>query len=76
MQLCVLFCAGEPGLMVSQIKRDFEYDGYKGNRDLSEKKTIRNVFKKGDMYFNTGDLLVLDDEYFVYFNDRIGDTFR
>ena len=62
--------------MVAQIKRDFEYDGYKGNQELSDKKILRNVFKDGDCYFNTGDLLVMDDEYFVYFSDRIGDTFR
>ena len=36
-------------------------------------KIIRNVFKKGDAYFNSGDLFTVD---FVYFADRIGDTFR
>ena len=63
-------------MMVSQIKRDFEFDGYKGNKELNEKKVLHNVFKQGDKYFNTGDMLVLDDEYFIYFSDRIGDTFR
>ena len=62
--------------MVSAIKRDFEFDGYKGNKELSEKKILRNVFKKGDVYFNSGDLLSMDDLYYVYFKDRIGDTFR
>ncbi len=37
---------------------------------------LRDVCKKGDTYFNTGDLLVTDSEYFLYFSDRIGDTFR
>ena len=62
--------------MVSQIKKDFEFDGYKGNDELSNKKILRDVFRRGDMYFHTGDLLVMDNDYFVYFNDRIGDTFR
>jgi acyl-coenzyme A synthetase/AMP-(fatty) acid ligase len=67
---------GEPGLMVVQIKKDFEFDGYKGNKELSEKKYIRDVSCKGDVYFNSGDLLTQDEDYNVYFTDRIGDTFR
>ncbi|TTP59343.1 Very long-chain acyl-CoA synthetase [Bagarius yarrelli] len=35
-----------------------------------------NVFEKGDVYFNTGDLMKVDTQGFVYFQDRIGDTFR
>ena len=53
-----------------------EYDGYQGKRELTEKKVVRNVFKQGDQYFNSGDLLLQDSQYFVYFSDRIGDTFR
>ena len=37
---------------------------------------FRNVVKEGDTYFNTGDLFTLGGEYDLYFNDRIGDTFR
>jgi len=37
---------------------------------------LKDVFKKGDMYFRTGDLLKVDQEGFYYFVDRIGDTFR
>ena len=67
---------GEPGLFVSKIKRDFEFDGYMGNTELSAKKIIRDVSSKGDVFFNTGDIMTLDKDYFVYFTDRIGDTFR
>lgn len=43
---------------------------------MSEKKLLRDVFKTGDVYFNTGDLMLQDHRDFVYFKDRIGDTFR
>lgn len=50
--------------------------GYVGNKKHTEKKLLCDVFKKGDVYFNTGDLMVQDHENFLYFCDRIGDTFR
>lgn len=34
------------------------------------------MFKEGDAYFNTGDLLVMDAYGYIYFKDRLGDTFR
>ena len=37
---------------------------------------LQDVLKKGDTYFNTGDLLLWDKDYYVYFIDRVGDTFR
>lgn len=43
---------------------------------MSEKKMLRNVFVDGDKYFNSGDLMYMDNDYFVYFQDRLGDTFR
>ncbi|CAH1796473.1 unnamed protein product [Owenia fusiformis] len=73
---CIRCKAGETGLMICKIKRDTEYDGYMGKPELTEKKIITDVFKKGDKYFNSGDLMSRDEEYFVYFKDRIGDTFR
>ena len=62
--------------MVSGIKKDMEFDGYVGKKELTGSKILRNVFKEGDAYFNSGDLLTVDEEHFVYFTDRIGDTFR
>ena len=35
-----------------------------------------DVLEKGDRYFRTGDLLRYDEDNFVWFVDRVGDTFR
>lgn len=37
---------------------------------------MTNVFKEGDFYFNSGDILVQDILGYYYFKDRTGDTFR
>jgi fatty-acyl-CoA synthase len=34
------------------------------------------VFKKGDAWFRTGDLMRKDERGYFYFVDRVGDTFR
>ena len=50
--------------------------GYKGAREMTEKKFIRNVKTVGDVYVNTGDLLKIDEDGNISFIDRLGDTFR
>ncbi|XP_037657858.1 long-chain fatty acid transport protein 6 [Choloepus didactylus] len=67
---------GEPGLLISRVTEKNPFLGYAGDKKHTEKKLLFDVFKKGDAYFNTGDLLVQDQENFFYFWDRIGDTFR
>jgi fatty-acyl-CoA synthase len=52
-----------------------EFEGYT-NRADSDKKMLRDVFKKGDVWFRTGDLMRRDGHGYFYFVDRIGDTFR
>uniref|UniRef100_A0A3Q1IMJ0 long-chain-fatty-acid--CoA ligase n=1 Tax=Anabas testudineus TaxID=64144 RepID=A0A3Q1IMJ0_ANATE len=74
--LCIEAARGETGLLVGKITRRSPFVGYAGNQQQTEKKRLRDVLKKGDLYFNTGDLLRFDHENFVYFQDRVGDTFR
>lgn len=52
------------------------FAGYHGNKEATEKKIARNVFKDNDAWFRTGDLLRMSKEGRYYFVDRIGDTFR
>ena len=37
---------------------------------------MTDVFRKGDRYFLSGDVLRMDEEGYLYFCDRTGDTFR
>lgn len=68
--------AGEAGLFVGKIGHRSPFSGYAKNKQQTEKKKLRDVFVKGDLYFNSGDLIRIDEEGFVFFQDRIGDTFR
>ncbi|KAJ8287283.1 hypothetical protein GJAV_G00049770 [Gymnothorax javanicus] len=73
---CVKADRGETGILVAMVTPISPFLGYAGNKSLSEKKLLRDVFREGDVYFNTGDLMLQDQHDFVYFRDRIGDTFR
>ncbi|XP_023840461.1 long-chain fatty acid transport protein 6 [Salvelinus sp. IW2-2015] len=73
---CVKANKGETGLLVAPVSVMNPFLGYAGNTLQSEKKLLRDVFNEGDVYFNTGDLMLQDHRDFVYFRDRIGDTFR
>ncbi len=77
--LCIECGADEAGELVGLIRNTDgsvgSFDGYT-SREATEKKILRGVFKDGDAYFRSGDLLKRDDDWFFYFVDRIGDTFR
>ncbi|XP_035508428.1 very long-chain acyl-CoA synthetase-like [Morone saxatilis] len=73
---CIEVPRGETGLLVAKIGERTPFSGYAKNKQQTEKKKLRDVFVKGDFYFNSGDLLKIDNEGFVFFQDRIGDTFR
>lgn len=76
--LCIPCKPGEPGIFVGRInpkKAVNDFSGY-ADRKASEQKILRDVFKKGDRVFNSGDILVMDDCGYFYFKDRTGDTFR
>lgn len=44
--------------------------GYFGNKEASSKKFVRDVFKKGDLYYRTGDALRRDSDGRWFFLDR------
>ena len=51
------------------------FEGYTEPAE-TERKILRDVFKPGDAWMRTGDLMRRDREGFYYFVDRVGDTFR
>lgn len=69
---------GEPGELVGRIDRGHpvrDYHGYADNTS-SDKKIINDVWRKGDRFFRSGDVFVMDELGWLYFKDRAGDTFR
>ena len=51
------------------------FDGYV-DKAATEKKICRDVLRRGDMWFRSGDLLTMDEFGWMYFVDRMGDTYR
>lgn len=69
----------EPGELLHPLDADNineQYQGYFGNDKASMSKVLFNVFKKGDAYYRTGDIVRQDAEGRIWFTDRVGDTFR
>ncbi len=66
---------GEVGLLISEVTERRPFDGYT-DPGASEKKLLRNVFKKNDCWFNSGDLVRDQGWRHIQFVDRVGDTFR
>ena len=66
---------GEPGLLLSKVSNFQPFDGYT-DKKATEKKLVRNAFRDGDAWFNTGDLMRSQGFGHAAFTDRLGDTFR
>jgi acyl-CoA synthetase (AMP-forming)/AMP-acid ligase II len=77
--LCKKTPRGDPGELLFAIDAadpSANFQGYYGNKKATESKIIRDVIKKGDAYFRTGDMVRWDKEGRWFFSDRLGDTFR
>ncbi len=68
--------AGEKGMFLPKISSMSPFSGYKNNKRATSDKIMENVFKKGDCYFVSGDLVKLYKGNYVSFVDRLGDTFK
>lgn len=66
---------GQVGLLVSKVTERRPFDGYTDTA-ANEKKLLRNLFRRGDCWFNSGDLVRRQGWQHIQFVDRLGDTFR
>ena len=71
---------GEVGEAIGRIFLDpskpaGRFEGY-ANPGQTESKILHGVFKRGDAWFRSGDLMRRDSDGYFQFVDRIGDTFR
>jgi fatty-acyl-CoA synthase len=77
---CIRCANDEAGEAIGPIKQDSvvaarHFDGYT-DAHATSLKILRDVFKPGDGWFRTGDLMRKDNAGYYYFVDRLGDTFR
>jgi fatty-acyl-CoA synthase len=77
---CIECAADEVGETIGRVLKDASmpgarFEGYATAAE-TERKILRDVFEKGDVWFRTGDLMRKDADGYFYFIDRIGDTFR
>lgn len=77
LQLCDVDEVGEGIGMIINIPDVVggRFEGYT-SPEATEKKILRNVFREGDAWWSSGDLLRCDADGYCWFVDRIGDTFR
>jgi fatty-acyl-CoA synthase len=77
---CVKAAENEVGEAIARINADSSgifgrFEGYSNSAE-TEKKILRDVFDRSDVWFRTGDLMRRDAQGFYYFVNRIGDTYR
>jgi fatty-acyl-CoA synthase len=77
---CQTVETGEPGELIGEIVNDpakpaQRFEGY-ADTEASRRKVLTDVFRRGDRWFRSGDLLRQDRHGYFYFVDRVGQTFR
>ncbi|CAL3964387.1 unnamed protein product [Diplocarpon coronariae] len=64
------------GEIIVRVTDPKQFSGYYNNPEATSKKFERDVFKKGDLWYRTGDALRRTKDGRWFFMDRLGDTFR
>ena len=77
---CIGCGPDEAGEVIGEIVNDTSKPGnrFEGYTDpeATARKVLHDVFRPGDSWFRTGDLMRRDARGYFYFVDRVGDTFR
>jgi fatty-acyl-CoA synthase len=75
----VLCQPGEVGELIAEILESPGaagfFEGYT-SAEATEAKILRDVFRPGDRWVRSGDLVRRDADDYYYFVDRVGDTYR
>ncbi|KAF2111921.1 hypothetical protein BDV96DRAFT_602403, partial [Lophiotrema nucula] len=66
----------EGGEILVQVPTEKAFAGYYNNSAATSKKFERDVFRKGDLFYRSGDALRRDEDGRWFFLDRLGDTYR
>ncbi|ORY79873.1 hypothetical protein BCR37DRAFT_76467 [Protomyces lactucae-debilis] len=74
--LCRKVALNEPGEALTMVDDLFRPHDYWDNAKANNEKVVRNVLKQGDAYVRMGDLLAYDNDGFVGYLDRLGDSYR
>lgn len=64
------------GEILVRVATEEAFAGYYKNPQATSKKFARDVFRKGDLYYRSGDALRRTTDGRWYFLDRLGDTYR
>lgn len=64
------------GEILMAVDSEKKFVGYLNNEEATKKKFVRDVFRKGDLFYRSGDALRRDRDGRWFFLDRLGDTFR
>lgn len=67
---------GETGLLLCEINELNQFAGYVNNPTATQEKIRTDVFREGDKYFDSGDLVMMHENDYISFVDRLGDTYR
>ena len=59
-----------------KVSDTFQYSGYFNNEKKTNEKIIENAFGDGEVWIDSGDMLEINEEYEIFFCDRLGDTYR
>jgi acyl-CoA synthetase (AMP-forming)/AMP-acid ligase II len=58
------------GEVIVQVPNETLFPGYWRNKTATDKKFVRDLFKKGDLWYRTGDALRRSPDGLWYFMDR------
>jgi acyl-CoA synthetase (AMP-forming)/AMP-acid ligase II len=77
--LCIIAAVNEPGEAVSLVHRTggiLVRHSYLDNEPATMEKVATDVLSRGDEYTRIGDLMVMDEDGFITFVDRLGHGWR